>query len=107
MDSSFALSELKRLARYFSKILSGSTWWFFENLLSQSQDVPKQGGFMARVEKSQNFVQNVKDFQLAQKIRRFVAKSLQNKGVMAKGGGLWLRIPLICKSLTSWIRISP
>ena len=49
-------------------------------------DVPKQGGVMARVEKAHDLVQNVNDFQQA--------KLLQNKGVIAKGEGLWLRISL-------------
>ena len=39
-------------------------------------DAPKQGGFMARGKKAQNLVQNVKDFQLAKKFRRFAAKIL-------------------------------
>ena len=50
-------------------------------------DAPKQGGgVMARGEKVQNLVQNLKDFQLAKK---------QGEGYGEGGGGLWLPISLI------------
>ena len=45
-----------------------------------------KGGFIARVEKSQKFDQNVNDFQQAKNFRRFAAKLRQNKGGYREGG---------------------